>query len=114
MNPFDDVVRLATKTRPPLMRAPCSLTREGTYTAALLHLLDCNGPMMTAELASATMMDSRQVWGLLKGPREAGQVRFDDGLWELDRDFPGTNVLRAAELLRSRGWRVIEPTGAQR
>jgi len=53
---------VAMKKRPPLMHAPRPLPSEGTHTAALLRLLDCNGPMMTSELASATMMSSRQIW----------------------------------------------------
>lgn len=51
------------------------------------------------------VVESRQI---------AGQVTHDDGLWEIDADFPGLDVIRAAELLRERGWRVDAPARSTR
>lgn len=105
MSPFADLVRVATAQRP---RRAASAPVASTRTASLLHLLDVNGPMSSAELADAACMPTRLVWGLLKAPRANGQVRYAAALWELNRDFPGADVLRAVALLTSHGW-LVEP-----
>jgi hypothetical protein len=52
-------------------------------TAALLAELDC-APASTANLASATGLTLRQVWGLLKYHRDRGRVDFcpKTGIWQ--------------------------------
>lgn len=114
MNAIDHLVKIvgSPHKRPPLRVSVPAL--NGTATAHLLHLLLCSGPMTTAELAEDAALSTRAVWGLLKGPRAAGQVTHDDGLWEIDADFPGLDVIRAAELLRERGWRVDAPARSTR
>ena len=103
MNAIDHLVKIvASPHKRPATRvtgpAPGS-----TATAHLLHLLHCNGPMSSAELAEASALSTRAVWGLLKSRLNAGQVTFDGGLWEVDADFPGLDIMRAAELLRVNG-----------
>lgn len=66
----------------------------------------------TATLCVCCDLDSRQVWGLLKAPRERGQVKFAGGRWALNDNYRGAAVERAAELLRSRGWTVNPPEDA--
>lgn len=63
----------------------------------------------TASLCVRAELDSRQVWGLLKAPRDAGQVRFIDGRWSLNADWQGRDIERAAKLLRDAGWTVRAP-----
>ena len=110
MSPFSELLRVATATRTPRRTAPSvSILSGNTHTSALLHLLECNGPMTTRELADATILHTRAVWGLLRVPKNFGQVKFADGLWELDREFAGNDVLRAAALLRAKGWRLEAP-----
>lgn len=103
MNPF------AALIREPAPRVVRDIAPDSSLTRTLLHLIDCNGPMSTNELADAGAMTSKQVWGLLKAPRALGQVRYVECLWELDRDFPGADVVRACELLRDKGWKVTPP-----
>lgn len=86
-----------------------TFTKPDTKVACLLQLLDNLGDMTSAELAHEIGLPTRLVWGLMKQPRERGQVSFDGGHWSLDRSYPGSDVLRAIDLLRSRGYRVIEP-----
>jgi len=76
---------------------------------ALLAELETVQSLPTAALGARCDLDSRQVWGLLKTPRDAGQVRFDGGRWSLVQDYPGRDVQRAAELLRARGWKLTPP-----
>ena len=84
--------------------------RHTSTTQSLLRLLDCNGPMTTRELCDAAgLPHTKLVWGLLKAARACGQVQHDGVMWSLDRDFPGVDVLRAAELLRAHGWRLQGP-----
>lgn len=102
-----------------LMRAPrCSLSpgpddsteaRGGSKLAGLLAELATVESLPTGALGARCDLDSRQVWGLLKAPRAAGQVQFDGKRWALAPDFPGRDVQRAVELLRARGWRVTPP-----
>lgn len=96
---------------PPLQAMTRTLTakaRPRSRTAALLRLLDCNGPMSTADLAAAIDGTRSNVWGLLKDPRERGQVLHAQGLWALNRDYQAV-LEQAAALLRSHGWRVLPP-----
>lgn len=83
--------------------------RPSTKLAGLLEELRACGKATTNALAIGTDLTPRQVWGLLKAPRQHGQVRFDGRFWELVEGFAGRDVERAAALLRSRGWRVQPP-----
>lgn len=112
--PLDDMVsflsRAAVGLSPAAPGEPI-FTGSSTTTAKLIHLLSCCGPMTTAELGEAVGLSTRLVWGLLKGPRARGQVRWQDSLWSLDLDYPGSDVLRAAALLRANGWQLTPPPG---
>jgi hypothetical protein len=81
----------------------------GTKIARLLDELARVRSATTASLCACAELDSRQVWGLLKTPRNRGQVSFYDGRWSLNHDWHGNHIERAAALLRSRGWTVTPP-----
>lgn len=66
--------------------------------------------MSTAELAAHSgISDSRFVWGLLKMPRQDGQVLRERALWVLNPDYLPPYVKRAIEVLRDKGWRLQPP-----
>ena len=115
MGPFSDLVRVATRS---VDRAPeRGGVSDGSKLGLLLQLLDRNGPMTTRELAEGCGgLTTRLVWGLLKGPLYRGQVVNwpTDGTWELAKDYQPSNVIKAAELLRSLGWRVDVPIAGVR
>lgn len=104
MNPFDQLILLASQPRP----APAGEYPD-TLTGRLLALIDEHGRISTALLANTACLTSRQVWGLLKVPRERGQVRNDERGWSLNPDYLGHDVAQAVELLRSKGWTVTPP-----
>lgn len=83
--------------------------RAGTKLAGLLAELAACGTATTLSLAVRCELTPRQVWGLLKAPRQVGQVRFCDGMWGMVHGFAGRDVERAAALLRDCGWRVEPP-----
>lgn len=85
----------------------------GTKLARLLDDLAKRESATTLTLCACAELSSRQVWGLLKGPLQIGQVRYAEGRWSLVQDFAGRRVQRAAALLRSRGWRVEPPDGRE-
>jgi hypothetical protein len=86
--------------------------RPGTKLASLLRQMSGLPGDTSSELASLAGMTSRRVWGLLKAPRDYGQVQFADGRWSLASDWHGRDVQRAIALLRNRGWRVEPPKAA--
>ena len=86
--------------------------RPGTKLAGLLRQLSDRADATTSELASFESMTSRQVWGLLKTPRDRGQVQFVAGRWSLATDFHGRDVQRAITLLRNLGWQVEPPNAS--
>lgn len=86
------------------------LLRSGTKLSGLLALLAERDSATTHTLSVCADLTSRQVWGLLKAPRDFGQVRFDAGRWSLVREFAGRDVERATALLRDLGWRVEAPS----
>lgn len=111
MNPFAQLVDAVTAKQ---RRVPEWAAKEqhGSLTDTLLGLLDCNGPMTTRDLCDAVgLTHTKLVWGLLKQHLDSGQVRYTAilKLWELNRDFPGRDVQRAADLLKSHGWTCIAP-----
>ena len=105
-----DFVAWSAKRSRSVRRASGLAETPTTNVGRLLALLKHNERMTTVELATRSGLNSRQVWGLLKTPRSFGQVQFDDGHWEIDREYQGNDVARAASLLRSKGWFVEAPT----
>lgn len=110
-NPFSDLVRLSQRRAHMRQETTEAAAPQivGTRTDALLQLLQDNGPSTTLALCVHTDLKSRQVWGLLKQPRQVGAVTFNDGYWSLVPDWPGLSVQRAVELLRAKGYRVEGP-----
>jgi|SanBayMetagenome_1026888.scaffolds.fasta_scaffold09620_4 hypothetical protein len=78
-------------------------------TAAVLAELERHGSLETVTIGAICELETRHVWGLLKGPRARGQVSFEDGRWSLNRDWRGNEIERAAALLRDAGWTVRPP-----
>lgn len=109
MNPFSDLVRVATRPVAPMPQH--GGVSDGSKLGLLLQLLERNGPMTTRKLVALSGLLSRLVWGLFKGPLYRGQAVYwpTDGTWELARDYQPGNVTKAAELLRSLGWHVDRP-----
>jgi hypothetical protein len=108
-SPWDALLRAP---RPPsAVSAAGDITsaRPGTKLALLLAELAEACTATTLRLAVCTDLTPRQVWGLLKAPRSRGQVTFHAGRWQLVAGWHGSDVERAAALLRSRGWRVEPP-----
>ncbi len=83
--------------------------RPDSKLAIVLAEIGRHHCISTADLAKAASMPTKTIWGLLRLPRDRGQVAFADGKWALVHDYCGTDVMRAAELLRSKGWRVEKP-----
>jgi|JI6StandDraft_1071083.scaffolds.fasta_scaffold432413_1 hypothetical protein len=111
-NPFDQLLRTATAAPKPLSRKASAVTARAngtTLTSHLLHLLDLNGPMSTAEIGEAANLTTRQVWGLLKSQRAHGLVTYEDQLWSLNRQASTLDEARAAAVLRAAGWTVVPP-----
>jgi hypothetical protein len=90
--PWDALLRPSRATPAPLAGEGPLQARPGTKLAALLADLAACESMHTLDLAHRAGLTSRQVWGLLKAPRTAGQVRYDAGRWALVRDFAGRDV----------------------
>lgn len=105
MNPFAQLVALADRPAP----TPSPAEYPDTLTGRLLALIDEHGPVATWVLMENLNLTSRQVWGLLKVPRERGQVRNDERGWSLNPDYLGHDVALAVDLLRSKGWTVTPP-----
>lgn len=107
-SPWDALLRSAPARRAPLATTEATEAKPGTKLAGLLQELANRDSATTMTLAVCADLEPRLVWGLLKGPRDRGQVRFEAGRWSLVRDFAGRDVERAAALLRARGW-LVEP-----
>lgn len=109
-SPWDALLRAP---RAPAAAAPetgCEDARPGTKLALLLAELTDAGTATTLVLAVRADLTPRQVWGLLKAPRERGQVLFEVGRWRMAASWHGRDEERAAALLRSRGWLVEPPS----
>jgi hypothetical protein len=87
----------------------CDAPRSNGKTAALLAELARVDSLPTVTLGALCELETRHVWGLLKAPRARGQVFFEAGRWRLNREWHGTEIERAAALLRDAGWTVREP-----
>lgn len=56
--------------------------REGySRTQTLVDHIAESGPISTVDLCRALDLTSRQVWGLLKQPRDTGKVAYEHGMW---------------------------------
>jgi hypothetical protein len=111
MNPFDQLIRLAEgrRARP---RLPAPMAQRDTKAATLIGYLQEAGPASTSTLASLIGLHSRLVWGLLKAPRDRGQVQFYEGMWSFVDAFDEqqhADIGAAAALLRRHGWTVRPP-----
>ncbi len=82
----------------------------GTKTAEILAAL-AHSPASSFGLAEITGLTNRQIWGLLKGPKDRGLVTYDpdSGIWTLNADYQGSAIERAKALLESQGWKCIPP-----
>lgn len=109
--PWDALLRRPQRPPKVSVTVPEAQAQAGTKLAALLALLAARESASTLTLGACAELSSRQVWGLLKAPRAAGQVRFESGRWSLVRSYAGRDVERAVALLRSRGWTVQPPEG---
>lgn len=109
-DPFDQLLKVCSRhTRAPKSPRPAASTSTGTKVGALLSHLRLHGASSTLSLCHVVDLESRLVWGLLKGPRDRGQVRCDDGVWSLCQDYDeaiNAELSAAAALLRRHGWRV--------
>lgn len=109
----------ALMSQPPLrLRAPgtdpqagATAAPSGSKLATLLCELQARGMATTLTLAVCCDLEPRQVWGLLKAPRQRGQVFHEGGRWSLNTHYAGHQVERAAALLRDLGWTVTPPAG---
>jgi hypothetical protein len=116
-NPFAELARVADRGyagRAPLpnedpTQGPPLSTLSGTRTDLLLQLLTTRGRLTTEQLARATGLQNKLVWGLLKARRTTGQVVHDGDAWEINEAWIPPEIKRAVELLRSRGWTCIAP-----
>jgi hypothetical protein len=69
-------------------------------------------PASTSTLSSLIGLESKLVWGLLKAPRQRGQVRYADGMWSAINEYDDElqrELSTAAALLRRHGWTVRPP-----
>lgn len=114
-SPWDALLKPPPRRGPAAVEPCATEAKEGTKVASLLAELAARDSATTLTLSVCADLTARQVWGLLKGPRDIGQVRFAAGRWELVRTFAGRDIERAAALLRDAGWRVQRPNvGANR
>lgn len=112
-NPFDQLVRLAQGRRArPRPQRVLSVHAAGSKVARMVGFLREGGPASTLALCHVVDVESRVVWGLLKAPRQRGEVLYADGYWSASPDYDPANraaILAAATLLRRNGWRVQPP-----
>lgn len=80
-----------------------------TRTQELLDYISQHGMVTTKTLCGAFGISSRQVWGMLKAPRNAGKVTCFDGLWELSSAHDDRKVHEAVALLEGLGWSCFPP-----
>lgn len=106
--PWDALLKVPPQRMAPLQHDE-PMVRGDTKLAGLLHELETLRQASTLTLAVCSDLTPRQVWGLLKVPRQRGQVAFDSGVWRLNTDYAGHQVERAAALLRDLGWTVTPP-----
>jgi hypothetical protein len=110
-SPWDALMRRAGVRRLPA-QAPTLPGKLLTKTAQLLQIIEQRGRVPTLALCVEMDMPSVSVWGLLKIPRQTGQVLFDGTHWMMGDNYVPAKLQRAARLLREAGWTVVEPAGA--
>ena len=106
-SPWDALMRPIRRV--PQVAAPND--KPLTKTAHLLQIIEQRGRVPTLALCAEVELGSRAVWGLLKTHKQAGQVRFNGTHWMMGEGYVPAKLQRAAQLLRSAGWTVIEPSG---
>jgi hypothetical protein len=124
-SPFDQLLRKAAGE--PIVPASLGLTfptapTEPTVThggvkgitAHLFELLAVRGRMTTRELADAAGFEkSSLIWGLMKHPRQRGQVTYESGIWQLSNAQAAQlqhDINQAAQLLRKHNWTCTPPS----
>lgn len=112
-SPWDALLRFSTPIRATRPTSEPPRQQEDTKLARLLAELSARDSATTLTLSVCCDLSSRQVWGLLKAPRAAGQVSYSEGRWTCNRDWRGAAVERAAALLRAHGWQVQAPGGTR-
>jgi hypothetical protein len=110
-SPWDALMRRPVVRRLPA-QAPTLPGKLLTKTAQLLQIIEQRGRVPTLALCVEMDMPSMSVWGLLKIPRQTGQVLFDGTHWMMGDNYVPAKLQRAARLLREAGWTVVEPAGA--
>jgi hypothetical protein len=111
VSPWDALIRRPIVRRQPA-QSPTPDAKPPTKTAQLLQMIEDNGRVNTLTLCLEMDMPSMSVWGLLKIPRQTGQVRFDGTHWMMGTDYVPQKLQKAAQLLRQAGWTVVEPAGS--
>ena len=91
-SPWDALLRAAPACRSAEASPEATESKPGTKLAGLLEELATRESATTATLAVCADLEPRLVWGLLKTPRDRGQVRFEAGRWSL---VAGARVCRA-------------------
>lgn len=89
--------------------APHEVEPGQSRAGQLIHVIEHAGPISTPQLAQRTGATTRQVWGLLKQPREAGRIDYYDGHWRISQRRDQRIVAAAAQALRDRGWTCTPP-----
>jgi hypothetical protein len=116
VNPFDQLMRAALlrQTRPRLRTVVARDPARENLTRSLVEHLRRAGPAPTSSLCHVVDREPRLVWGLLKGPRQSGEVTYADGLWSVSVAFDESlqaELAAAAALLRRHGWVVRRVRG---
>lgn len=107
-SPWDQLMRHAGVRRQPVP-ATTADGKPPTKTAQLLQIIEQRGRVPTLALCLEMDMPSMSVWGLLKIPRQTGQVQFDGTHWLMGDNYVPAKLQKAAQLLREAGWTVVEP-----
>lgn len=107
--PWDALLRAPARPLAAPLPAQHPSPEPANKTAMLVAKLAQADSLPTLALGALCELETRHVWGLLKTPRERGQVIFEQGRWRLNRAWHGHDIERAAALLREAGWTVKEP-----
>jgi hypothetical protein len=122
MNPFDQLLRQANGETvvPPALglnfpAAPIQTTgKNKDITNRILDLLAQRGRMTTRDLADACgFAKTNLIWGLMKYPRERGQVTCENGYWQLSGTHAAQlqhDINQAVQLLRKHNWTCTPPS----
>jgi hypothetical protein len=111
-SPWDALMRRSVVRRQ-AAPAPTPDGKQPTKTAQLLQIIEQRGRVPTLALCMEMDMPSMSVWGLLKIPRQTGQVHFDGTHWLMGDNYVPAKLQKAAQLLREAGWTVVEPRSSK-